>query len=73
MQTLDTKGLFCPEPVMLTQQKLRAMEQGERLQLIASDPATLRDIPKLCHFLGHLLVSQQEQNGEYHFVLEKTV
>lgn len=57
---------------MLTQQQLRKMQAGETLKLVATDPATLRDIPKLCHFLGHVLVSQKEQAGEYHFIIEKS-
>ena len=72
MHTLETHGLFCQEPVMLTQQQLRKMQAGESLQLVATDPATLRDIPKLCRFLGHVLVSQEEADGEYRFVIEKS-
>lgn len=71
MQILNTEGLFCPEPVMLTQQKLRAMSIGQKLTLVASDPATLRDIPKLCHFLGHILHSQKTEHNTYYFVIEK--
>lgn len=39
-QTLDTLGLRCPEPVMLTRKTIRNMADGEVLFIIADDPAT---------------------------------
>ncbi len=62
---LDTTGLYCPEPIMLMHNKVRDMQPGEVLKVIASDPATTRDIPKFCSFLGHELLHQQEYDGCY--------
>ncbi|CAM3492520.1 sulfurtransferase TusA [Halomonas lysinitropha] len=62
---LDTTGLYCPEPIMLMHNKVRDMQSGEVLKVIASDPATTRDIPKFCSFLGHELLRQQEDDGSY--------
>ena len=62
---LDTTGLYCPEPIMLMHNKVRDMSPGEVLKVIASDPATTRDIPKFCSFLGHELLYQQETDGCY--------
>ncbi|MDW7748952.1 sulfurtransferase TusA [Halomonas sp.] len=62
---LDTTGLYCPEPIMLMHNKVRDMHAGEVLKVIASDPATTRDIPKFCSFLGHELLHQQEDDGRY--------
>lgn len=62
---LDTTGLYCPEPIMLMHNKVRDMHTGEVLKVVASDPATTRDIPKFCSFLGHELLQQQEADGSY--------
>lgn len=62
---LDTTGLYCPEPIMLMHNKVRDMSPGEILKVVATDPATTRDVPKFCHFLGHELLSQQESEGRY--------
>jgi tRNA 2-thiouridine synthesizing protein A len=62
---LDTTGLYCPEPIMLMHNKVRDMHAGEVLKVIASDPATTRDVPKFCHFLGHELIHRQEHDGSY--------
>ncbi|MDY7116061.1 sulfurtransferase TusA [Halomonas sp. SSL-5] len=62
---LDTTGLYCPEPIMLMHNKVRDMQAGEVLKVIASDPATTRDVPKFCQFLGHELVHQQQLGDSY--------
>ncbi|MDO7674638.1 MAG: sulfurtransferase TusA family protein, partial [Reinekea forsetii] len=45
---LDTRGLRCPEPVMMLHRQLRKMQVGEVVALLATDPATLRDVPQFC-------------------------
>lgn len=68
---LDARGLFCPEPVMLLHKKIRELEGGELLQLLATDPSTTRDVPKFCHFLGHELVSSSEEGEDYRYLIRK--
>ncbi|WP_447555922.1 sulfurtransferase TusA [Vreelandella sp. EE22] len=63
--TLDTTGLYCPEPIMLMHNKVRDMDSGQTLKVIATDPATTRDVPKFCQFLGHELLAHQEHEDEY--------
>lgn len=69
--TLDTSGLFCPEPVMLLHAKMRDIASGEVLEVIATDPATQRDVPKFCHFLGHALVHQESDGRRFRYLLQK--
>ena len=68
---LDARGLFCPEPVMLLHNKIRDIEPGQLLRLIATDPSTTRDVPKFCHFLGHELLETQEQEGSFSYLIRK--
>ncbi|MEX0963046.1 MAG: sulfurtransferase TusA [Pseudohongiellaceae bacterium] len=68
---LDARGLFCPEPVMLLHNKIRDIESGQLLRLIATDPSTTRDVPKFCHFLGHELIDTVEQDGNFTYVIRK--
>tara|TARA_R110001599_G_scaffold353795_2_gene597869 strand:- start:3847 stop:4083 length:237 start_codon:yes stop_codon:yes gene_type:complete len=69
--TLDTTGLFCPEPVMLLHNRIRDMVAGETVLVLATDPSTTRDIPKFCSFLGHPLLAQDERKGQYRYLLRK--
>ncbi|GGC73985.1 sulfurtransferase TusA [Marinobacter halophilus] len=68
---LDTRGLFCPEPVMMLHNRIHDVQVGEVLRVIATDPSTTRDIPRFCQFLGHELLSQQELDGEYHYLIRR--
>ena len=56
---LDTQGLICPEPVMMLHRIIRKAEAGAVIEILATDPATTRDIPNFCRHLGHELVKQE--------------
>lgn len=68
---LDVTGLYCPEPVMLLHNCIRDISAGETVCVVATDPTTLRDIPKFCSFLGHELLAETEENGNLLFLLRK--
>lgn len=68
---LDASGLFCPEPVMLLHNKIRDIEAGQLLKLVATDPSTSRDVPKFCHFLGHELLESIEKDGSFTYLIRK--
>lgn len=68
---LNTSGLYCPEPVMLLHKKVRDVAVGDVIEVIATDPSTTRDIPKFCHFLGHELVEQREEDNHYYYLIRK--
>lgn len=68
---LDATGLMCPEPVMMLHGKVRQMQSGETLAVIATDPSTKRDVPKFCHFLGHDLVASEEVDGVFNYIIRK--
>ncbi|MDN3650241.1 sulfurtransferase TusA [Reinekea marina] len=68
---LDTKGLKCPEPVMMLHRQIRKMAVGEVVKVIATDPATMRDIPSFCEFLPHELLSSSVEDEVYLFWLKK--
>lgn len=70
-QTLDALGLRCPEPVMMIRKSIRSMQVGETLLVIADDPATVRDIPSFCRFMGHDLIEQQTSEMPFQFVVKK--
>ncbi|WP_293267589.1 sulfurtransferase TusA [Neptunomonas sp.] len=70
---LDATGLYCPEPVMMLHNKVREIETGEVLLVLATDPSTQRDIPKFCTFLGHELVEQVNEceNETFSYYIRK--
>ena len=68
---LDTLGLRCPEPVMLIRGKMRQMNDGEKLLIIADDPATTRDVPAFCRFMDHQLLLAQTEEAPYRYLIQK--
>ncbi|AQT59094.1 sulfurtransferase TusA [Cellvibrio sp. PSBB023] len=71
-KTLDASGLLCPEPVMMLHKIMRETDSGCLIEVISTDPSTLRDIPKFCLFLGHELVEQTQTEKNYIFYIRKT-
>jgi len=45
--TLDARGLNCPLPILRTRKALNAMGIGETLQIIATDPGSVKDMSAL--------------------------
>ena len=68
---LDAKGLLCPEPVMMLHKAIKEIAEEELIEVTATDPSTLRDIPKFCLFLGHELIEQKSTDEEYMFLICK--
>ena len=68
---LDTRGTSCPEPVMMLHAVVRDAQIGDRIHVQATDPATTKDIPRFCHFLGHELVAETRQGDEFHYEIIK--
>lgn len=60
---LDTSGLLCPLPVIRTQDRVRGLAPGDELEVTATDPGTMHDIPAWCRVHGHDVL-QAEQKGE---------
>ena len=69
--TLDARGLYCPEPVMMLHNRIADLRDGEVLEVLATDPSTERDIPKFCQFLGHPLLQHENGGGEYRYLIRK--
>ncbi|MAM86749.1 MAG: sulfurtransferase TusA [unclassified Hahellaceae] len=67
--TIDLRGMYCPEPVMKLHEVIRTLRSGDTIQIRATDPATQRDIPKFCLFLGHELCESQATGNEYHYLI----
>ena len=66
LETLDTRGLLCPLPVIRTQDFIKKRKSvgsiaGLQLVVLASDPGALQDIPAWCRIHGHQVLGVHEQ------------
>lgn len=70
--TLDARGLSCPLPILRTRKELAALESGELLAMIATDPGSLKDIDSFCQQTGNQLIESRTEGDEFHFLICKS-
>lgn len=68
---VDTRGLLCPEPLLIVRNRVREMKSGEQIRILATDPSTHRDFTNFCRFMGHTLVESTQSEDELQFLIEK--
>lgn len=61
---LDARNLICPMPVIRTQEYIKGLAAGDELEVIATDPGALQDIPAWCRVHGHEILSTREDPPE---------
>lgn len=68
---VDAAGLICPLPVLRARKRLLALPPGAVLRLIATDPASIIDVPHFCAEAGHTLVSQSQEGPLQVFLIRR--
>ena len=68
---LDLSGLLCPLPVLKAGKQLDAMASGEILEVIATDPMSVIDMPHFCSEQGHELIGQETAGAHYTFRIRR--
>jgi len=68
---LDVRGLHCPQPILRTRACLKEMKTGKILQVIATDPGSVRDIKTFCDQTDNTLLSSSKVADEYIFLIQK--
>lgn len=69
-QTLDTKGLNCPLPVLKARKALKELDPGDTLEILSTDPGAVRDFEAFCRTTGNELVESEEVDGVFRFLLK---
>jgi len=68
---LDATGLNCPMPLLKAKQALNALQPGDHLEVIATDPGSVRDFEVFSAQSGHPLLESREEGGRYYYLLRK--
>ncbi|MEJ2403441.1 MAG: sulfurtransferase TusA family protein [Candidatus Thiodiazotropha sp.] len=71
LHSLDARGLNCPLPILRTKKALAGMQTGEVLEIVASDPGSVKDLDSFCSQTGNEMLSSQSHNGEFQFRIRK--
>jgi tRNA 2-thiouridine synthesizing protein A len=68
---VDARGLSCPMPIVKTAQAIKTIASGALLEVLATDPGSLKDFAAWSRTTGHGLVEQSVDGGVYRFVLRR--
>jgi tRNA 2-thiouridine synthesizing protein A len=71
-QVLDTKGLSCPLPVLKAKKALKELPTGGTLEVLATDPGSMKDFEAFCRTTGNELVESAVDGKTYRFVIRRT-
>ncbi|MEI8255966.1 MAG: sulfurtransferase TusA family protein [Deltaproteobacteria bacterium] len=55
--TWDAGDMGCGELIVLLRERVRALEAGQVLELVARDPGAREDLPAWCGLTGHRLLA----------------
>lgn len=61
MKSVDARRLLCPLPVIRTQDAVAALQAGDSLEVLCTDPGAIHDIPAWCRVHGHEVCDINEQ------------
>ena len=70
--TLDCVGLYCPMPIANTAKKIKEMEPGQVLEILADDEGIKEDMPAWCKTTGNEFVRIEEDAGVFKTYVRKT-
>lgn len=70
-ETLDVQNLACPLPVLRANKRLRTMQPGDELAILATDPAAPADFASFCASAGHTLLSSDAEDDHFVIIIRK--
>ncbi len=70
-QELDCKGLACPMPILKTKKAVDALQTGQVLKMVATDPGSLPDVEAWASKTGHELLAHESEGGTFTFYIKK--
>ncbi len=70
-KSVDARGTACPGPLLAAKKAIGEIESGEILEVLSSDEATKRDIPKWAAKKGHEYLGTIEDSGYFKIYMIK--
>lgn len=70
-QTIDARGLSCPLPIVKTAQAVKGLPTGAIVEVLATDPGSIKDFAAWSRATGHELVEQTLDGAIYRFVIRR--
>ena len=68
---IDTRGAFCPGPLMELIAALKLVEIGDEIEILSSDKGTVNDVPEWVAKVGHEMAETIEHDSYWSVVVRK--
>ena len=69
--TVDARGLSCPMPIVRTAQTVKTLPSGVLVEVLATDPGSVKDFAAWCRSTGNELLEQSVDGPVYRFVIRR--
>ncbi|MHA2093743.1 MAG: rhodanese-like domain-containing protein [Candidatus Hodarchaeales archaeon] len=70
--TVDARGFTCPRPILMSKKALITLKAGQVLEILTTDPGSIRDIPSWAHVTGQDLLTAEERGPkDFRFLVQK--
>ena len=71
MVRIDACGLSCPGPIMRLKEAMDNLNDGNTLEVIATDPGFVRDAESWCQSTGNTFLSSESAGGKYKIIVKR--
>ncbi|MBI4216416.1 MAG: sulfurtransferase TusA family protein [Chloroflexi bacterium] len=71
VKTVDSRGEFCPVPVVKLSLALEEVQPGQVVELIATDPGSKADVPAWAEMTGHVLLRTEDRDKAFIYFIQK--
>ncbi|MEX0630306.1 MAG: sulfurtransferase TusA family protein [Chloroflexota bacterium] len=70
-ELVDARGLSCPMPIVKTATAMRALASGKVIEVLATDPGSVRDFEAWSRSTGNELIESTQEGSVYRFLIRK--
>ena len=72
-RSVDARGQSCPGPLVSLAKALKDAQQGDLLELLATDPGSKSDVPSWATISGNELLESEilDDGAEFRYVVRK--
>ena len=69
--SLDARGLGCPMPLLKAKKAFEALDSGQVLEIVGTDPGSKNDFPNWAERTGNTYLGVVEESDFYKFYMKK--
>ncbi len=68
---IDARGTACPGPLLAAKKAVGEINSGDVMEILSSDEATKRDVPKWAQKKGHEYLGTIDDSGYFRIFMKK--